>query len=639
MLINLKAAAYCRQHSDYRFGMNLSEAASLKMNGRAALGRVKTPILSIVCQREEDIKNFKPSTSYGVKAEYNAGFTGQLFKDEPGETDDENAEKGMIYFDTKQEAEDLIKTLSSPVTVVDYKTNRVNTTAPKLFKLATAQVACGKLGFTPDKTLEIIQSLYEKTYLSYPRTDCECISSHEDLDAMIKSASGVPSLKPFTDRIKQEDIQRVLGTKKYVNDKELESHGHSGLVPTVNPAPFNDLTEDEKKVYECVCRQFVAIFLPPLVQDKVVLITEYDGNTFKSNGKTLVSPGYSEIFGTTFKDVEIPVYNKGDKIDVSQYSLCENTTTCPKHLTQTDLIAICENPKKYLTDERLKNITKQLVIGTSATRAQIIKQLIVKDSYLKLEKENRTEYVLPTDNGVTIWKNLRDCLICKVDMTAQWDEMLEKVRTGEMKSDDFEKEMIQTVNHLIEDIRSKDMQSMSGSKFETVCKCPSCGGDILSGAKGYFCSNYKEKNCSTGAPKILVGARLSENDIKKLFSGETITKNLSKDDKKWEQKLKFDPAEKKIVFVKAEKKESSHKCPKCGSAMTENDKGLFCTDESCKFAFWKSFGGHTLTEEEINTLLSGKETKPVSLTSQKGSKYRAKLVFDKSEYRVKPVFD
>lgn len=632
MLVRLTQSAYGRQHSDYRFGMNLSEAASLRMNGRAAIGRVKTPILAIVCQREVDIENFKPSTSYGVRANYIEGFSGQYFVPSTGvksDDEEEDTDTGMIYFDTKEEADAFIKSLSSPVTVVDYTSKKAESTAPKLFKLATIQIAAGKFGFNPDKTLSVIQSLYEKTYLSYPRTDCEYISSHEDLASLVKSCASVPSLAPFVSKVSADSIAKVNSNKKYVNDKKLESSGHSALIPTKIIPKFESLSEDEKKIYELVCRQFLAIFLPPLVQNKVTLIADTNGNLFKSTGKTLVSRGYTEIFGTTFTDVEIPVHSKGDTIGVNTFDIVEKTTTCPKRFTAPDLVAVCENPQKYLNDKHLKDVVKELKIGTPATRAAIIQQLQEKDHYLEVSKEGKKEYLVPSENGRKIWENLKDCQICRVDMTAEWEEMLEKVREGEMSLENFEKTMITTVEQLINDIKNANMQSLSAtSKFPIVGKCPKCGGDICSGAKGFFCSNYKN-GCKVGGFKMVLTTKLSDKDFGKLLQGEVIEKKLKKDGKEWTQKLKYNLDECKVEFVKAEVKEAGCKCPKCQSTMTENDKGVFCTDkEGCGFVLWKNFLGHTFTSKEVEDLLSGKPTGKISMRSKAGKSFTASVSYN-----------
>lgn len=638
MLVNLLAAAYGRQHSDYRFGMNISRAATLKLGTMAACGRVKTPILAIVCKREHEIANFVPKTCYGVIANYSDGFTGQLFdkSEVPEEKEEESSEKedqekGIVWFDTKEEADELIAKLSSPVTVTHFESKRVESYAPKLFKLATAQVAMGKFGLNSSQTLQIIQSLYEKGFVSYPRTDCEYISSGEDFHALVRSASSIPMLEPFIKSIDPSAYGKVKATKKWVNDKKLTEAGHSALVPTTKAPDFEKLSNEEKLVYTMICRQFVAIFLPPLVQDKTVLITEIDGHTFKSTGKTLVDPGYTKIFGTKFTDNEIPPYKEGDSVRVDSYGVSTKTTTCPKRFTDADLIAVCESPHKYLDDKRLKALGKRLVIGTPATRASIINELIVVNKYLQRVKEKKTEYIIPTTIGMEIYENLKDLDICKVDLTGIWEEQLEKVRKGEMTLSELEDGMRTHVDALVENIKTNtDITKIESMKRVAICKCPKCGGDIMSGPKGFSCSNKKE-GCMVGAYKKICDTTIKDQEFADLVAGKTISMTIKKGEKKWVQDLAYNFDENKIEFVKAAPKASEYSCPKCGSVVQEDSRKFSCT-ENCGFTLWKTACGKMLTKEQVDSFFkTGKTGMIKGLKSKSGKPFDANLVLNEDK--------
>lgn len=500
MLVNLRKAAYARQHSDWRVGMNMSRAATLKMGTRAALGRVKTPLLGIVCRRESEIENFTPKTVYGVEARYSEGFTGQLFNDKAEDTDEESdakEEKGIIWFDTREEAEGFISGLSDTVTVKSYKAEKKTAYAPKLYKLATAQIDAGRYGYSSAETLSIIQSLYEAGYMSYPRTDCEYISSHENLSAALESASSVPELAPYVDAVSTAAIGKVLHTAKWINDKKLEESGHSALIPTGKKPDFEKLTPDQQKIYSMIARRFVAIFLRPLTQKAVTLIAEADsdrtgGGTslFRSTGKTLIDPGYTVIFNTRFTDTEVPEYAEGDEIPVGEYGIPEKTSTCPKRFTDASLIAICENPQKFLKDESLKALGKELKIGTPATRASIISELINRDKYLAVSKDKGKEYLVPTETGRAIINALGDRMICRVDMTGEWEMKLEAIREGKLSVEEFEHDMREGVKAMVEDIKGSDITKAKGvSPKGPVAKCPNCGADMLMGKFGLYCAN------------------------------------------------------------------------------------------------------------------------------------------------------
>lgn len=611
---NLLAAAYARQHSDWRFGMNISRAASMQMKGNVSTGRVETAIQAMVCKREIEIQNFKPKTCYGVRVTYDEGFIGNLFdmaaeseieensKKKKSDEEDEEQSAGIIWFDTKEEAEVIASELGNRANIIDYSSDKTETFAPKLYKLATAQIAAGKYGYTAQDTLDIIQRLYEQGYLSYPRTDCEYISSTEDLYALLKSAISVPKLEPYIRSIDSTVLNKVRATKKWVNDKALESSGHSALIPTNKKPDFNNLSADEQKIYSMVCERFVSIFLPPLVQMKTKLIADIDGKTFKSTGKHLIDPGFTKLTGTNFSDYDIPEHNIGDILGVDHYDVTDKTTQCPKRFTDATIIAACETPHKYLEDSSLKSLGKNLSIGTPATRASIVEKLIAKHKYLTRMQDKKTTYIVPTDIGMSIYQNLKDCNICKVDMTGEWEIMLNQIRTGEATLNDIEQKMMRDVEQMIEDIKSKEMTPLNTNRNAAIAICPKCGGEIRTSAKSFFCSNWQE-GCKIGAFNKVCDTLLKPDEFATLISGKSIKKKIHKGTSSWTQELTYNFDEYKIEFVKNEdsgvntKQESEYDCPRCGKKLTENSKLFICDD--CEFKFWKSAGGKFLTDKQI----------------------------------------
>jgi len=635
MLINLLSAAKARQHSDYIVGMNVTEAATLKLGGRTAVGRVKTPIQAIVCKRELEIKNFKPKTVYGVKAVYTEGFEGQYYNAPvtAEEGDDEKEDTGLVYFDTKDEADEFINSLSGPATVTKFETKRVKTYAPKLFKLATAQIAAGKFGYDSAKTLAIIQSLYEAKVLSYPRTDCEYLSSSEDYGAMLKSAAADPELAPFVAKIPSSVISSFSSNKRYVSDAKLKDSGHSALVPTTNTPDFGSLSKEQKDIFHIVARQFVAAFLPPLEQDKTLLLADVNGNCFKSTGKTLVSKGYTELTGSNFTDMEIPKHVNGDSLDIDKFDIAGKTSQCPKRFKDADLIAVCENPVKYLEDESLKKLgKKKLSIGTPATRSGIIQTLITRDKYLGKMKG---DYIIPTETGMGIYENLRTFDICKVDMTALWEEKLELIRSGKETREEMESGMKDFVRNMMNAIKDSDISTVSfaGKSKEPLGKCPLCGGDILEGNKGFYCSNWNnseyakapgDKGCKFGIFKKVTGdSGLTAADASKLLRGAVIKKKLKKGTNTWEQELSLDMATGKIIFVGSEnrpKAEAIGTCPKCGKRLMEGSKGFYCEDfKGCGFGGFKDLGSRLVTAEEYSALAAGVFVKGLTMDPETGA--------------------
>ena len=615
MLTNLLDAAYARQHSDWRFGMNISRASTLKMGDRVSCGRVKTPILAIVCKRENEIRNFKPSTCYGVKADYAEKFDGTLFDVSSVVKDDENAsedqKKGIVWFDNKKDAEDLINALGKKATVVQFTAKRTETYAPKLYKLATAQIDAGRMGYNDAATLAAIQKLYEAEYLSYPRTDCEYLSSNEDFDGILDALSGLPDYSSYCSNIKGDDIARVRKTKKWINDKALEDSGHSAIRPTTKVPDMSSLSKTEQDIYKMIASRFIAIFLPPLVQNKTLLVTDIDGKTFQSTGKTLVDPGYAEIFGTAFNDTLIPEHQKGDILDVDRYRIAEKTTTCPKRYTSPDLIAVCENPLKFLDDKSLKALGKKLKIGTPATRSSIIRQLIDKDKYLAEKKEKKTAYIYPTETGEAIIKNLDGLAICRVDMTGLWEEQLELIRNGEKTLPELETEMKKNVRDMVEEIKNKDMVPANKKTRNVAGKCPKCGRDVMETDKAYYCTGYKE-GCKVGIFKESHGLSFDFADFEAAAKGESI--------KKGSREFYYDFSSNKLSEKTTQ---SSLLCPCCSEYLQEASTRYLCR---CGFATQKVIAGHELTKEDLNKLAEDSHTDIITdFVSKKGSNFPARL--------------
>lgn len=646
-LKNLFSASLARQHSDWRVGMNISRATSLKLGSTIATGRVKTPIMSRVCQRAEEIANFKPVTVYGVKAEYTDGFSGQMFDTSVTESEDEDKKEekdekndsSIIWFDRKEDAESVISGLSSPATVISYNSEKTMTYAPKLYKLATAQITGSKLGYNAGETLDIIQSLYEKGFVTYPRTDCEYLSSREDFSAMLKSASSVPALAGYIASIDSSMIEKVRNTKKWVNDAKLKESGHSALAPTAKKPVFETLTTEEQKVYDMICRRFVAIFMPPLVQFKKVLVTECGGKNFKSTGKTVVDKGYTVILGTKTDDVELPEYKVGDKLDVDRFSIAEKTSVCPKPYTDATLIAMCEAPHKYLEDKSLKALGKDLKIGTPATRASIIEELISDDKYLERRKEGKTVYIYPTEKGMQIYNSLKGMEICKIDMTGKWELKLEDIRAGRLDLKTFESQMMKDIGDMVKEIKDADMKPIAGGKGPkaVVGTCPKCGKDLLSGEKSIYCSGYKD-GCKIGAFRKICDTSLKDEDLLTLINGKNIIAKITKGKTSWAQELTYDSKEGKINFVTAPKEETDYKCPNCGKNMTDEGAKYSCSG-GCGFTFWKSCLGVKLSKVQIDSFFESGHTGVVKgMESQnpkkKGKKFDADILYDSEKNKT-----
>lgn len=553
MLVHTMDAAVTRQHLDWVYGMNLSRAVSIQMGERANVGRVKTVLLGIVGQREEEIKNFVPQTTYGIKSLYTKQFEGTMINpankaDAKDEYASEDEKAGVVWFENKDDAEKMQNSLVKKVKVTQVNKKHTSSYSPKLFKLSTAQIAAGNNGYTPAETLDTIQQLYEATYMSYPRTDCEYISPNEDLKGILRSLKSIDEFTDVINGITDDDVSRVKGTKKWCNAKELESSGHSALIPTSEVPDLDELTSSQKFIYLMICRRFIAMFLKPLEQDVVEIIgdtvSEMNGErtkkTFRSTGKVTTDPGYTSFFKMSITDTELPEIKEGEILEVDEYKLVEKTTTCPKRFTEGDLVKVCENPARYLEDQSLKKLGKQLTIGTPATRADIIKSMAMDATQsaangkkgadqFDVIKEGKRDVLVPSEHGQEMLDFLKGSKMLRVDLTGQWELYLQEIRNGEKSKDEIYKLLISQFEEMLEDMKAKPALPRkykgeggnNSSKNETLYDCPLCGSKLRKFDWGLACSNYKKgdpNSCNYILGKKQYNIELSEKQLKQLIS-------------------------------------------------------------------------------------------------------------------------
>lgn len=556
-------AALSRQKADYRIGMNISKVCTIKYGDRVAVGRVKTLLTSMIVERDLAIENFKPSTSYEIRADYVKDFSGIYFI--KGEKSDGSSEDTSVYrFPTKKEAEDFIKTLSNKAKVIDVQKTTAKAYAPQLFKLATLQSAASTAyGYDINQTAEICQSLYEKHITTYPRSDCPYLNGLEDFGNMLKISEKFSDLEPYAKKITAATISLFLAEEqkkskpKYINKAEFDKAGHSALVPTGQPFDISSLTTEEKNILYLICRQFVAIFQPPAIQNKVVIIAENNGNLFRSTGKSIVDKGYTELFKIKTTDTILPDgIKKGEILDVKTHIPVEKTTTCPRPYSDTELVNIMNNPVRLLREKGIKTISDTLEIGTAASRGPIIETLINTDKYIYKEQKGKTKYYRSTKLGREIISRMKDLDLCNISITASWDQKLTAIRNGTYDSIIFDSEIIEYVNKLINDIKDSSATTLPSAREKTggavaICDCPNCAnGKILESTKGYFCSEYKT-GCNLGIWKEFMKSKITAANVRTLCTGKTIKKDItSSSGKTWKQELIYDKGKRKIEFAK-----------------------------------------------------------------------------------------
>ena len=454
---SLSDSAYLRAKEDYLIGINFSRMLTL-MYGQnlsnklktdksiISIGRVMTCVLGMVVNKEREIRNFVKTPYYKIQAilkEFQAEW-------KVSETSRYN-ESPKLYNDTgfkeENEAKKLILELQGKEAIIEeIKKSKVKESAPLLFNLAELQNECSKkFKISPDRALEIAQNLYEKKLITYPRTDARVLST-----AIAKVIS--KNLNNLVKNYKDEEIQSILKEMsenkyvgklektKYVNDKKITDH--YAIIPTGQGFEnYEKLSELEQQTLKLITKRFLAIFYPPAEFNKLNIVIDIDKEKFTSSDKICIAQGYQKILKNKELDEEERqltkiTYKKGDKLEVENYEIKNSETTPPTRYNSGSIILAMENAGKLIEDEELREQIKGAGIGTSATRAEIIKKL-EKIDYIQIN--NKTQIVTPTQKGEAIFDIVRMSMqdMLNPKLTASWEKGLDLVAKKEIKPEEF----------------------------------------------------------------------------------------------------------------------------------------------------------------------------------------------------------
>lgn len=476
---NLSASAYLRAKEDYLMGINFSRLLTLKYGNSisnylktkysvVSVGRVMTCVLGMVVRREREIREFVETPFYRVIARQ--GEDGQCFEGEW------RAVKGSEWFESfelykengfkkEEKAKELISYLSDPSPVncriekIEKKKEKKN--PPLLFNLAELQNECSKrFKISPDETLRIVQEMYEKKLVTYPRTDARVLSTavakeiHKNLNGLMKYEQAVPYLQ----EIVGFNSHKGLSKTRYVDDKQITDH--YAIIPTGQGLDaLHSFSEISKKVYDVIVRRFLSIFYPPAVYQKISIITKIKEESFFSSFKVLFEEGYFKVAGvpgkkSTQQDEEqdtdqaffekIQALRKGMVLPVQSLEIKEGKTSPPKRYNSGSLILAMENAGQLIEDEELRAQIKGSGIGTSATRGEILKKLF-NNRYLSLNK--KTQIVTPTLQGEMIFDVVEHSIksLLNPELTASWEKGLNYVAEGEITPEEY----MRKLNHFI----------------------------------------------------------------------------------------------------------------------------------------------------------------------------------------------
>lgn len=469
---NLSASAYLRAKEDYLMGINFSRLLTLKYGSSISnylntkytvlsVGRVMTCVLGMVVRREREIRDFVKTPFYRVLSTIEAN--GKTFEGEW------KAVKGSRYFETpdlykengfkkKEKAEELVNYLSTPqplaCKVVSIERKQEKKNPPLLFNLAELQNECSKrFKISPDETLRIAQELYEKKLITYPRTDARVLSTavakeiHKNLNGLSKYDMAAPYLK----EIAGFGSHKTLATSRYVNDKQITDH--YAMIPTGQGLQaLSSVSGTAKQVYDTIVRRFLSIFYPPAIYHKVNIVTQMKEEQFFSNFKVLSEEGYLKVVGTGNENNSdaglfevVKQIRKDSILNVKELNIKEGETSPPKRYNSGSIILAMENAGQLIEDEELRAQIKGSGIGTSATRAEILKKLI-HIKYLALNK--KTQIITPTLLGEMVFDVVENSIrsLLNPELTASWEKGLNYVAEGQITSDEY---MVKLENFIV----------------------------------------------------------------------------------------------------------------------------------------------------------------------------------------------
>lgn len=475
---NLYQSAVARSEADWYIGLNATRALTTRFNAQLNCGRVQTPTVAIIAKREDEIKQFKPQTYYGIEAQ-TADKLKLTWQDKNGNS---------RCFD-KEKIEAIIGKISRQKTIVtEVEKKAKKSFAPSLYDLTELQRDANKIfGYSAKETLNIMQKLYEQhKVLTYPRTDSRYLSA--DIVATLPErlkACGAGEYRPLANKILMKPIK---ASKAFVDDSKVTDH--HAIIPTEAYVPYAKFTDKERKIYDLVVKRFLAVLFPAFEYEQLTLRAKIGEEQFIARGKTILQAGWKEVYENHFDDDEeaddlkeqlLPQIEKGAVLNVKLIAQTSGQTKPPARFNEATLLSAMENPTKYMGTQN-KSLAETLKstggLGTVATRADIIDKLF--NSFL-IEKRGKDIHL--TSKG----RQLLDLVpeeLKSPELTAEWEQKLEAIAAGKLKKEVFINEMKDYTKEIVAEIKA----STKKYKHDNIStkSCPDCGKPMLevNGKKG-----------------------------------------------------------------------------------------------------------------------------------------------------------
>ena len=642
----LAAAGHGRAYADWDFGMNLTEGftslfgsfdAVRKKPNVISIGRVQTPTLALIVEREWEIEDFVPQPFFEVRAEF-AAAAGNY----PGKWFDAGDEARKL---TKPgEAEEIVrKTFQQPGMINKLNQKEVHEPPPLLFDLTSLTVACSqKFSFSAERVLQLAQGLYEKKAITYPRTDCAYLS--EDLIPKLPEHLSAAEQAPYLDIVKEARSYGVPKGKRVINTISA----HHAIIPTTEKISPARLTPDEQKLYDLIVRRFLAVWFPAAVYKQTDVITEVAGEKFRTRGKVLVSAGWKSVYGKEDEGAKnepqslpgkktrsssknkseqneqeelasLPPLTLAENVKADKVYQVEKTTNPPKRYTQGDLLKAMESAGKQIDDEVLRQQLKGKGLGTVATRPAIIENLLDR-GYICQEQKT----LKPTSKGVELIKVIKERLpkaklLISAEMTGQMEFRLARVEKGQLPLEEYMKDVELAIQQIIDELRLFEKeQGKRPLAFapEPASRNKRAGKTQSKTAPG---KSTSIKTSTAKAAKTKSSQVNSASTQSSLSSSQSSSQSSRKKAEGSEQSAINSPP---ILGV----------CPNCGGRIIEGQKGFGCLNwkQGCHFVIWKNkLCGKVPTPSQIKALLKrGKTPLIKGFQSESGKRFDAYLVLD-----------
>ena len=629
----LAAAGNGRAYADWDFGMNLTEGFTAlfgsfdtvrKKPNVISIGRVQTPTLALIVEREWEIERFVAQPFFEVRAVL-AAVQGEY----PGKWFDQHEESKRIT--DPQVAERIVAlTQGKPGKIAKMEQKDVQEPAPLLFDLTSLTIAASKkFGYSAERVLQLAQSLYEKKAITYPRTDCAYLS--EDLLPKLPEHLQAIRQEPYTNWVDEASLLGVPRGKRVINTITA----HHAIIPTTEKVAIERLSREEQNLYDLIVRRFLAVWFPPSKYHQTDVVTVVEGESFRTKGKVLLNPGWKKIYGQDELDdvnprktkkkedreqaedenASLPQLLKGEDVQTKRVLSEEKSTKPPKRYTQGDLLKAMEGAGKQIDDEVLRQQLKGKGLGTVATRPAIIENLIDR-GYILQEQRALT----PTQKGIELIRLIKERLpqahlLISAEMTGQMEFNLSKVEKGELTIEQYMTDVEDAIGRIIRELGSFEQRH---GKI-ALALAPTTVAQTNAGTKKRERAKTSQKN-----PVRTLNSSVATGD-------NSEKRNSEKPDKPDGKKIKLQT-------------EEFGKCPKCGGDVIEGQKGFGCTNwrDGCRFVLWKTpICGKVLTPNQIKSLLKkGKTPLIKGFKSKSGKSFAAYLIWeDPVEAKLKFEFE